>query len=79
MNSNVESFVYSLSHDELMALDACLSIFFDEKQSKRDAYTESLINFPETKEDSINKLSRLLAFRGSDFFDNVTNFDRIRS
>ncbi|MGM0239433.1 hypothetical protein ID741_002032 [Enterococcus sp. AZ103] len=78
MDKKTEFFVNTLSHDELMALDACLSIFFNKELSKREAYVDSLQNFPNTKEELLQKLDILFTLRRSDFLNNISNFNGIR-
>lgn len=80
MNHNqIDSFLELLSHDQLIRLDAALRFFFNEDTSQRDAYSESLMSFDINSNQGIKvRLNRLFNLSGHDFFNSITDFDRIR-
>lgn len=77
--NNTKSFVENLNHDELVRLNASLRFFLGYDTSKREAYTHSLLIFPDIKEELQENIKMVFDMSGFDFFNNVTNSDWIRS
>lgn len=74
---DAKGFVDKLDHDSLVRLNASLRYFLGYDSTKREAYVNSLINFPDTENELIENISSVTSMSGKDFFDNVTYTDGI--
>lgn len=68
--SPFQNFVESLTHDEIVRLNASLRLFIGYESSMRDAYQYSLVKFPDTQDELQQNIEAVFSMSGTDFFNN---------
>lgn len=74
---DTKGFVDKLDHDSLVRLNASLRYFLGYDDTKREAYVNSLVNFPETENELVENIDSVISMSGKDFFNNITYADGI--
>ena len=74
--NHINKFIDSLSHDQIVRLDAALRFFLNEDSTQRDAYSSSLVDFDaKTNQTTEKRLEALFSLSGHDLFNNISNCD----